>query len=263
MGSKQGFGKLASQGKVLLLAASLTAGSLLALNGAGVLDSGSKPVYAAEQGAAMENTIAVQGVGKLSVAPDIAYVTAGVNVTAKTAKEAQAGAAKRYDAVVKMLKGTYSLADKDLKTTSYYVQPQYRYTEKEGQVLTGYTATHELSISWRSIDKTGELLDSLGSAGANQISGVSFGTEKTDAYTNDALKKALDNARVKAEALAAAAGRSLGPVVNITENGAQAVPVYREMAQMKAMAASDSASTSVEPGQVDVQGQLTVVYQLK
>ncbi|QJC50388.1 SIMPL domain-containing protein [Paenibacillus albicereus] len=262
MGNKQSIGKLAGQGKVLLLAVGLTAGSLLALNGAGVLNSGSKPVYAAEQGAAMENTIAVQGIGKLSVAPDIAYVTAGVNVTAKTAKEAQAGAAKRYDAVIKMLKGTYGLADKDLKTTSYYVQPQYKYTEKEGQVLTGYTATHELSVSWRSIAKTGELLDSLGNAGANQISGVSFGTEKTDAYTNDALKKALDNARAKAESLAAAAGRSLGPVVNITENGAQAVPVFREMVQMKATADS-AASTSVEPGQVDVQGQLTVVYQLK
>ncbi|SDS69258.1 hypothetical protein SAMN05444162_2041 [Paenibacillaceae bacterium GAS479] len=261
MSEQKGRRKLIDQGKVVLLAVSLTAGSLLAWNGLSGGNQGAAPVYAAEQGAAMENTIAVQGTGKLSVTPDIAYINAGVNVKAKTAKEAQAGAAKRYEAVRKVLKDGYGLADKDLKTTGYYVQPQYTYTEKEGQVLTGYTAVHEIRISWRSIDKTGTLLDSLGAAGANQIGGVTFDTEKKDQYENDALKKGLENARSKAEALAAASGRTLGPVINITENGAQVQPVFRNEMMQKSTA--DNANTSVEAGEVDVQAQLTVVFQLK
>lgn len=258
MSDSKGVGKLVHRGKVVLLAVGLTAGSLLAWNGL----SGSpnvQPVYA-EQGAVMENTIAVQGDGKLAVTPDIAYISAGVNVTAKTAKEAQAGAAKRYEAVRKVLTETYKLTDKDLKTTGYYVQPQYKFTEKDGQVLTGYSAVHEIRISWRNIEQTGALLDSLGTAGANQIGGVTFDTEKKDQYENDALKKAVENARSKAEALAAAAGRTLGPVINITENGAQVQPVFR---QEMAKEANDAAGTSVEPGEVDVQAQLTVVFQLK
>ncbi|WP_176444901.1 SIMPL domain-containing protein [Paenibacillus herberti] len=263
MSEQKGRRKLIDQGKVVLLAVSLTAGSLLAWNGLSGGSQGATPVYAAEQGAVMENTIAVQGTGKLSVTPDIAYINAGVNVKAKTAKEAQAGAAKRYEAVRKVLKDGYGLADKDLKTTGYYVQPQYTYTEKEGQVLTGYTAVHEIRISWRSIDKTGTLLDSLGAAGANQIGGVTFDTEKKDQYENDALKKGLENARSKAEALAVASGRTLGPVINITENGAQVQPAVLEMMQKSTASGADQSNTSVEAGEVDVQAQLTVVFQLK
>ncbi|WP_164763172.1 SIMPL domain-containing protein [Paenibacillus humicus] len=263
MEKRNAAGGLMHKSKVLLLAAGITAGSLMAWNAFGGQPL-NKPAFAAGTENAVMNTVAVTGTGKVSVAPDIAYVSAGVSVTAKTAKEAQAGAAKKYDAVRKALTGTFGVAEKDLKTTNYSVQPQYRYTDKEGQVLTGYTAVQDIQISYRNIDKTGDLVDGLAAAGANRINNISFGTEKGDAYTQQALQKAVEAAKVKAMTLAQASGRTLGEVVSISENGAQVVQPVIERAQMKMAAASDSsANTVVDAGEVDVTSDITVLFSLK
>jgi uncharacterized protein YggE len=264
MDKRNAAGGLKYKGKVLLLAAGITAGSLLAwtvYSGQGA----NQPAFAAgTESAVMQNTVAVTGTGKLSVTPDIAYVSAGVSVTAKTAKEAQAGAAKKYDAVRKVLTGTYGLADKDLKTIQYSVQPQYRYSDKEGQVLTGYTAVHDIQVSYRSIDKTGDLIDSLAAAGANRINNIRFGTEKEGDYEQKALQKAVAAAKVKAQTLAQASGRTLGAVVSITENGAQVVQPTVLTEQAKLMSTADAASNSVvDAGQVDVTSEITVVFSLQ
>lgn len=211
-----------------------------------------------------QNTITVTGNGSVKVEPDVAYVRAAVSVTAKTAKEAQSGNAARFAAVKKVLTQTYKVSDKDVKTVGFYVQPQYNYTEKDGQVLTGYTSVHEIQITYRNLSAIGSLLDDLAAAGVNQMNGVSFDTEKSDLYGNQALEKAVANARGKAETLAKASGRQLKETVSISENGAVSTPypgrIYNEAAADSAMR---KASTSVEAGQVSVEAQLTVVFSMQ
>lgn len=57
-----------------------------------------------------------------------------------------------------------------------------------------------------------------------------FGANQTDEISNEALKKAMENARVKAEIIAASAGKKLGDVLSVEYGSGRPQPVaFREM----------------------------------
>ena len=67
------------------------------------------------------------------------------------------------------------------------------------------------------ISKAGALVDAGVDAGANQISGPSLSVSDQDALYRDALKDAVEAGRLKAEAIASAAGVTVGEVTNVVE----------------------------------------------
>ena len=72
------------------------------------------------------------------------------------------------------------------------------------------------------IDQVGSVLDAGLGAGANQLEGVSFALQdRTQPYL-DALATATQEARRKAEAIAAAAGMVVGGIIEISEETAGA-----------------------------------------
>jgi uncharacterized protein YggE len=224
-------------------------------------------VFAQEtDGGSLKQTITVTGDGEMKAAPDVAYLNLAVETRAATAKEAQAANAKQFEALKKVLFTTYKMDQKDVQTTGFYVQPQYRYNEKDGtNKITGYVATHSVQITTRDLANIGKLFDDLSAAGANRIDGVQFDTEKKEQYEAQALEKAVANAKVKAEALAKAAGRQLKGVISIAQNGTNAQPlIYDKMQVMNESAASaDRAATSVQTGQITVSAGITVVFEMQ
>jgi uncharacterized protein YggE len=210
------------------------------------------------------NTITVGASGSIMVDPDIAYVNAAVETRGATASEAQQTNADKFAAVEKALYEKFGLSKKDVQTTGFYVQPEYNYTDKDGRKLIGYTAVHSVKVSFRKLADIGKLLDALSSAGANRMDGVQFGTEKTDQYELEALKKAMANADAKANVLAVAAKRQVKGVVNIVQGAASAPPIPY-MAKGMASATADSAAgmpTSVQTGQIEITTNVTVQYQM-
>lgn len=208
------------------------------------------------------NTITVGASGSILVDPDIAYANVAVETKGATAGAAQEANAKQFAAVEKVLYETFKLDKKDVKTSGFYVQPEYNYTEKDGRKLVGYTAVHQIQVSYRKLDEIGKLLDALSAAGANRIDGVRFSTEKGDQYELEALKKAMANAKAKADTLASSAGRQVKGVVNIVQGAASAPPIFMEATMAKAMAVADSAVTSVQAGQIEISANVTVQYQM-
>ncbi|MFD2334271.1 SIMPL domain-containing protein [Cohnella sp. GCM10020058] len=217
------------------------------------------------QAASVQNAVTVGAEGSIKVDPDVAYLSFGVDARGKTAQEAQQASAAKFAAVEKTLYDTYKIDKKDVQTTNFGVQPEYNYTEKEGQVLKGYLATHSVRVAYRDLAGIGKLLDAVSAAGANRIDGVQFSTEKQDQYELDALKKAMTNAGAKASVLATSASRTLGPVINIVQGNAANVPIITEsFGIVKSAAASDAgASSSVQSGQIEISASVTVQYQLK
>jgi uncharacterized protein YggE len=211
------------------------------------------------------NTITVGAEGKVKVEPDVAYLSFAVETRGKTAQEAQQANADVFSAVEKVLYTTYAIDKKDVQTTGYNVQPEYNYTDKEGQVLKGYVADHNVRVTYRKLEDIGKLMDALSAAGANRMNGVTFDTEKRDQYELDALKNAMANAAAKAGVLASSANRQLGVVLNVVQGDADTVPVvqFGAMAKVAASADSSSASTSVQAGQIEVQAKVTVQYEMK
>lgn len=241
------------------IAGTLLTGAALLTNTAGP----AQQVQAAESDV-LRNVVNVAGSGELSVKPDIVTLTIGVETEAATAKEAQSANSAKMARIQSVLKDTWKVDAKDLQTGQFYVQPNYSYSEKEGQKVKGYTAYHSLNVTYRDLTKVGQLLDAASEAGANRISDVRFSTENTDQYQEQVIDKAMSNAKLKASAIAKSAGRSLGVVVNVTLSGGGETPVYMQNEMLMSKAAADTGgSTSLEAGEVTLKANVSVTYELK
>lgn len=243
-------------GAVLIAGTLLVGGTFLS----GSINS-NHPVYADNE--LQKNIISVVGSGEISAKPDVAYLSLGVETQADTAKEAQAANAAKIAKINTLLKDTWKIDAKDIQTGQFYVQPNYTYTEKEGQKVKGYTAQHTLNVTYRDLAKVGQLLDGVSQAGANRIDNIRFSTENPDQYQEQVIEKAMNNAKMKAGAIAKSAGRSLGVVVSVTQSGGGETPVYmqNEALQMKTM--DSAASTAIEPGEVTLKTTLSVIFEMK
>ncbi len=189
-----------------------------------------------------ERRIAVGGVGEVSAPPDIARITVGASATTKTAKAALDQTSAAVGAMIVALKSE-GLADEDLRTVGLSLSPWWeRRRRADGStenVQSGFQARNSLLVTCRDLSKLGELLSALANAGANEIGGINFDIDERQALEDQARELAIEDARRKAELLAARAGANLGAIMQISEGlrGPGPMPVMR--AEM-AMAAADS-----------------------
>lgn len=210
-------------------------------------------------------TVTVGAKGSVMVEPDVAYLNLAVETRGSKAMEAQQANADKFALVEKTLYEKFGIDKKDVKTTGFNVQPEYNYTEKDGQVLKGYVAVHSIQVTYRKLPEIGKLFDALSASGANRIDGVQFSTEKKEQYELDALKKAMDNAAAKAGVLATSAKRQLKGVINIVQGDVSDNPILfpREQAQMNFATADSAASSSVQSGQIEISTSVTVQYEMQ
>jgi hypothetical protein len=220
------------------------------------------PVYAAGGEDDVKRTITVTGVGEITVEPDVAYVDMGIVTRASTAEEAQRMNAQQFAALEKVLFERFKIDKKDVKTTGFYVNPEYSYEEREKPKIVAYSATHMIRVTYRKLDQIGELLDAASKVGVNQINNVQFATEKANEYEMEAMKAAMKNARDKAEVLAAAENVKIREVLNISQSSYIGGPVYGKSYGGFAgnMAAAPEYSTSINSGEITISTQVNVTY---
>jgi uncharacterized protein YggE len=235
------------------------AGVLLTGALAGSLLTGGERAYAASTAATVIN---VSGSGEILAKPDIAYLSIGVQSEGNTAAAAQEANAAKISKVTQLLKDKWKISGDDIQTSQFYVQPNYTYNEKEGQKPKGYIANHTLSVKYRDLDKIGQLLDEATQSGANNVDNVRFSVENPSAYEEEAIAKALGNAQSKASAVAKAAKRGLGSLLNVTVEGGDAqVYTQRQDAMSKSLMSAGN-GTEVQPGQVTLEIQVSAQYEM-
>lgn len=196
------------------------------------------------------------GHAELKFKPDIAYITVGVVTQARDQADAVKANATRATAVLNALKQA-GVADKDIQTQFYGVQPQYDY-QAQPAVLTGYQVTNSVQVTVRDLTKPGQIIDKVSAAGANQVNGVSFDLSDRSKAQSQALSAAVANAKAKVTTIAQAAGVSVGRLISMTEGTVAPVqPVFR--AAMRTAAAAQ-ASTPVEEQQITITADVTAVY---
>jgi uncharacterized protein YggE len=210
-------------------------------------------------------TVTVGASGSIMVEPDVAYLSLAVETRGSKATEAQQANADKFAGVEKTLYEKFAIDKKDVKTTGFDVQPEYNYTDKDGRVLKGYIAVHQIQVTYRKLTEIGKLFDALTASGANRMDGVQFATEKNDQYELDALKKAMSNASAKANVLATSANRQLKGVINIVQGDVSSNPILyvQEQAKMKMNEMAGVASTSVQSGQIEISTKVTVQYEMQ
>lgn len=209
--------------------------------------------------ARMTRTISLTGHGEVRSVPDVATVTSGVASEAATAAEALAANTQAMNAIFAALKDG-GIAEKDIQTSNFMVQPRYNYPENKAPELAGYVVSNNVTVTARKIDALGALLDKLVQAGSNQINGIAFSVSEPDDALDEARKRAVEDATRKAKIYAGATGVTLGPVVTISESGGYQPPV--PMVRAKAMMA-DSAPVPVAAGEQALAVDVNITWEIK
>ena len=176
--------------------------------------------------------ISVTGEATVSVPPDLAQIDGGVSSDAKTAREASEANNAAMSKVLQALKRA-GIEDKDIQTSRLSLQPQYAPTlpgrQPNQPVIVGYLASNRVTIRLRDVSKVATVIDTLVSAGANNIGGVNFMVSQASKLLDDAREQAVADARRKAEIYAKAAGVTLGAPLSISEEGAPGPMPFRKM----------------------------------
>lgn len=198
----------------------------------------------AQENAKRDPVITVSGEGDASVAPDMAILSFSVVKQAQTAADALSENSKAMGDVQAALKKA-GVADKDLQTSNFSVQPVYKQFEPKDGIyippeITGYQVTNGLTVRVRELAKLGEILDSSVRLGINQGGDIAFTNDKPEETVTEARKAAVADAIAKAKTLSEAAGVKLGRVLEISENMQRPMPVPPTMMRAAAMEKSDS-----------------------
>ncbi len=200
---------------VVLLALFLAAQTLAALKG---MDRSDGPAT---------DVITVSAEGQATIAPDVARVSFTVEHTAPAVADAQAAATKQTNEVIAFVK-TQGVDEKDVRTLSYTISPQYAYPNPcapgmacpaySSPKVTGYQVAQTIEVKVRDLTKVGELLAGLGKLQVQNVSGPAFALDDSTAGYNAARADAIEQARAQAKSLAKQLGVRLGKVVNFSES---------------------------------------------
>ncbi len=196
--------------------------------------------------------MSVTGRGLLKVVPDMAIVTMGVNTENKNLKIAQETNSEVVSNVFQELV-RQGIPRKDIQTIDYSVDEQYDNVDGK-QVFRDYRVRNTFKVTIRDIKRAGEIIDSAVAKGVNSVTGISFEISQPDKYYNIALKKALEQAVGKAEAIESTSRIVLNRTpVRITEEGTNYLPVYQPML-------FKSTATPISTGEINISANIKAVF---
>lgn len=202
--------------------------------------------------------LSVDGRGSASIAPDQAVLVVGVTSHAHSANQAQAENAQKSAAIVQALK-QLGVAGNDIKSQNFSFSPDYRSDEKHRNEITGYTANHALQIRVRDIAKTGKIVDTALQAGANEVNSLRFSVSDQNQVRQEALHKAIADARNKANIIASGLGRQLVGIKNVSENTGY---IEARSYNSDMLMASKAAATDIAPGMISLDANVHIEYLL-
>lgn len=229
----------------------ITAASLIAL-GALSLTACSDAPHLINHG---PDSITVSGSGDISAQPDIFRVVA----TAREQGDDIAVMKSRVDdAVADMLDlaDDLDIEEKQVRASDMHVQPQWQYQPE--RKLIGHQVSRDVTFRANGLDTYTQLLDGLAKQGVRDIRPAGTEVSNADKLANQALKKAVADARQRAEIIAEAAGRDLGKAIQIQAQDFQPPQPVMMMARSKESGSADS----YRPGETDISARVQITFEL-
>lgn len=207
----------------------------------------------------VDEVVSVTGIASMTVPPDKATISMGVEKTGATAIEARNVAT---DAVNKMIRKLNFLGVKDsaIKTANYYVRANYVTVNKKSKI-SNYTFNYTVNVEVEKIKNIGKIIDGMYEAGANNMNSVQFSLKNREAIERKLLALAVKNAQQKAEIVAVAGGRNLGVLQSVFINDAEGESHESRNAVALYMAKS-SLGTPLQGNTNIMNGELTLKVKL-
>lgn len=204
------------------------------------------------------NTVTSSGSGQAQAVPDVAIMTFGVTRNGPEAKQVLEQASQTAEEIVAALKDS-GVADEDIQTSNVSLYPDT--SDRSGKLeVVGYRANISVTAKVREIDTLGEVITTANDAGADSIGGPSFSVSENSEYRDEAIAKAVEDSRDAAEAMAGAAGKDVGDVLSMSSADVNVpAPLFRGDIALE----SAEGAVPIEPGQLDVNANVVVTFELE
>jgi uncharacterized protein YggE len=220
------------------------------------------PTTITQQAQPVVRSLSVTGTGEAMLTPDVAYIYLGVHTEKPAASDAMQENNTQTQAVIDALT-KFGIDKKDIRTTNFSINPQDKYDPQTGQP-TGqkvYAVDNTVYVTVHSLDKLGDLLDTVVAAGANTINSIQFDVADKDAAMKSARADAVKDANTQAQELASAAGVTLGDVQSIGFTDNQPIPFAAGKGGGGAIA--QAAAVPIQPGQLTITVTVNMTYAIK
>lgn len=207
------------------------------------------------------DTIVVTGMGKVTTAPDKATIQVSVENDGATSAEALDANSKDTQKLLDRLKAE-GIPKDQVETTGVVVYPNRYYDQQSGQEKTvGYRAQNTITVTFKDLSVIGKVFAAMTEAGADSVYGPTWELSDNNAAIGTALTKAIANARMKAEAIAADQGVQLGEAIIISESSASNWgPIF--YAPEARTADSSVTPPPIIPQNLEVTASVTVTYRI-
>lgn len=204
--------------------------------------------------------LTVSAHGESTRVPDVARISTGVVTEATDAKAAMQANAAQMEQVLSAVRKA-GIADRDIRTSSVNLYPQYRHEPDGSQPrISGYQASNTLDVTVRDLARLGPTIDALVATGANQVSGPHFEVSQQEQARDEARRAALATARERATMYADELGLRVQRIVHINEGTSGMRPPVPMMAMARMESAS--ADTPIAPGESTLAVDLDVIFEL-
>ena len=213
--------------------------------------------------AVAETKIVVNGTGEVRVSADTAVISLGVNARDKDVLKAQQKVNETIAAIRAALieKG---VKEENINTDFINIYPLYDYSSDQEQ-LAAYNASSTLAIKVTDMESVGTLIDVAFAAGANTLNGISFSASDTEEAETEAMKKAVADAKNKAEILAEASGLKITGIEIISEGGVYSYQnnvgnVYSRAAAMEEPTMEEDGGTVIQSAKLIVNATVSITF---
>lgn len=206
---------------------------------------------------AEDKEIRVAGNASVTLSADYATLQIGVTTKKDTVQSAQQENAQAMNAVLDALYAA-GIEEKDVITSQFNIYSSVDWVN--GEEKSYYCVDNMLSVTVRSLEKIGMVMDAAIGAGANQTYGIAFASAKENEAYLQALQRAVEDARAKAEVLAAAAGKQLGQLILMdASQGGYYYGISNTYNAKEAAAAGDA----IVSGDVSVSASVVLTYEFQ
>ena len=217
--------------------------------------------------------ISVTGRAEVAAKPDLAVLRLGATAQAQTAAAAHERVSTSMAAAIEKIVAL-GVAEENISTSELTMYPVYSQPQpvprggREGQDheprIIGYRASNTIRVELSDLGLIGLVVDASVEAGANQFQGLSFELRDDAEIPRRALRRAVQEARAKAETIASALDVQLAGLHEAAEaNVGIPMPQMDRMMMGREMMVAADAGTPIQPGQVRVEAVVTLSYRVR
>jgi len=208
-----------------------------------------------------EPVVVASGQGIVLAVPDRAWISISAESRAPSPREAQRLNAEAMRPVQEKLRAA-GIPAEAIRTTAYDVQYEWDFVNNK-RVGRGYVARNSIEVRIDTIDRVGEYLEIAAGSGATALGGIRFDLKDQAKLEREALRLAVLDARAKADAAAAGAGRNIDRILRVEEQGVDVPPMPMRMMRQSVQANVADATPPISAGQLEIRARAVVTVVLK